>query len=319
MADIQGPSTPLGGGPPSPLLDPLTALGLLPPPGFTSVAIPLPRGSLYLRPLDTPRTTPSSSSSSPAAAAAFITASPSSIRPTVGARRRLPAPSKPEPNGAYTLLIVDDNPIQRKIVSKICERWGQPYELAENGQQAVDMYKRNPERYRCILMDLVMPVLDGFEATKQIRAFEEESWNEATSSSSFLSPSSSSSSSLYYTPSFLASTRQTAATAPDGARAPPPEPVRRAVIIALVPGYAITGLRQRIADTGFDLSLSHPLHLGTLSNMLFSGPEANVVSLYGGVDARRLREAGYPLQPGLRKPSTIGQLEVGEVLGMAVV
>jgi hypothetical protein len=53
--------------------------------------------------------------------------------------------------------------------------------------------------------------------------------------------------------------------------------------------------------------------------MLFSGPGMNVVGLYGGVDDSALKDAGYPLQVGRRKPSSIGEKEVSEVLGRAVI
>ncbi|KAM0812749.1 putative Response regulatory domain-containing protein [Seiridium cardinale] len=277
MAEIRTPST----SPTTPLGGPLTSFGLISAPGFSSIAIPIPHGSLYLSPM--------------------VSAEPAPITipvnlPSRGTsnRRLPPPPQKPKSNGAYTLLIVNDNPVDRKILGKICERWGQPYELAENGQEAVDMYKRDPERFRCILMDLVMPIMDGFEATRQIRTYEEESWN--AFSAQFPLPG-------------VRSSRTSRDT---------PKPIRRTVIIALVPSYSVTGLRQRIADTGFDLSFCRPFHLGTMGNMLFSGPGMNVVGLYGGVDDSQLKDAGYPLQIKRRKPSSIGDREVGEALGRAV-
>ncbi|KAH6654526.1 CheY-like superfamily [Truncatella angustata] len=262
------PLAPLGSGA-------LAALGLIPPTGFSSVAIPVPRGSLYLDRVITTEPAP-------------ISSTPSPSQKTAG--RTLPSRLKRAGfNGAFTLLIVNDNPVDRKIFSKICERWGQPYELAENGREAVEIYKREPERFRCILMDLVMPIMDGFEATRRIRDFEEESWD------AFVQASAS----------------------PSQARSAP-APVRRSVIVALVPSYAVSGLQQRIVDTGFDSSICRPYHLATLINMLFSGPGMNVVGLFGGVDDDKLREAGYPLQITRRKPSSIGEKEVGEALGRAV-
>lgn len=141
-----------------------------------------------------------------------------------------------------------------------------------------------------------MPVMDGFEATRRIRALEEESWN-----------------------TFQNCTSTRSRNVSSGPSPSVPEPIRRAVIIALVPSYSVTGVRQRIADTGFDLSICRPFHQGTLCNMLFSGPGMNVVGLYGGVDDSVLQSAGYPLQIKRRKPSSIGEKEVGEVLGRAVI
>ncbi|KAK9418062.1 putative Response regulatory domain-containing protein [Seiridium unicorne] len=294
MAEIRTPST----SPTTPLGGPFTSFGLISAPGFSSIAIPIPHGSLYLSPMVSAEPAP-------------ITI-PVNLPSRATSNRRLPPPpQKPESNGAYTLLIVNDNPVDRKVCCpsnrpshhhtliqavKVAQpTWGQPYELAENGQEAVDMYKRDPERFRCILMDLVMPIMDGFEATRQIRTYEEESWN-AFSSAQFPLPG----------------------VGPSRTSRDTPKPIRRTVIIALVPSYSVTGLRQRIADTGFDLSFCRPFHLGTMGNMLFSGPGMNVVGLYGGVDDSQLKDAGYPLQIKRRKPGSIGDREVGEALGRAV-
>lgn len=52
------------------------------------------------------------------------------------------------------------------------KKQGLPYDTAEDGLQALNRYMENPARYFLILMDMNMPVMDGFESTAKIRAFE---------------------------------------------------------------------------------------------------------------------------------------------------
>ena len=69
----------------------------------------------------------------------------------------------------HHLLLVDDNEINRDIVVVLLENTHISIDCAENGQVGVDMYLRNPGVYDLILMDIQMPIMDGFEATKTIR------------------------------------------------------------------------------------------------------------------------------------------------------
>jgi CheY-like chemotaxis protein len=69
-------------------------------------------------------------------------------------------------------LLVDDNQINLKILSTYMNKLQLPYTTATNGKEAVDQYMQSPQSYICILLDISMPVMDGFEAAKQIRAFE---------------------------------------------------------------------------------------------------------------------------------------------------
>jgi len=68
------------------------------------------------------------------------------------------------------ILLVEDVDINREIVQTILEPTLLKIDCAENGVQAVNMFKENPEKYGMILMDLQMPEMDGYEATKIIRA-----------------------------------------------------------------------------------------------------------------------------------------------------
>lgn len=66
------------------------------------------------------------------------------------------------------VLLVEDNLINIKIAEKILKQWNVIVDTAENGLIAIEKYKTNP--YDIILMDLSMPVMDGYEATAIIRS-----------------------------------------------------------------------------------------------------------------------------------------------------
>ena len=76
--------------------------------------------------------------------------------------------------GGVRLLVAEDNDINWEIANELLSARGFELEWAENGRQCVDMFMENePGYYKAILMDLRMPVMDGYEAAKAIRNLEE--------------------------------------------------------------------------------------------------------------------------------------------------
>jgi len=70
------------------------------------------------------------------------------------------------------ILVVDDDAVNRQLLSIFVKEFGGTAIVASNGKEAVQLYtEHHPD---LVLMDIVMPVMDGIEATRQIRAYEQD-------------------------------------------------------------------------------------------------------------------------------------------------
>ncbi|HDW3268124.1 TPA: response regulator, partial [Enterobacter ludwigii] len=78
----------------------------------------------------------------------------------------------PDSVASLHILVVDDYPPARQTLQQRLESWGHRVSLATQGEEALAMWKAQPARYAAIITDCTMPVMDGYELTRQIREHE---------------------------------------------------------------------------------------------------------------------------------------------------
>ena len=87
------------------------------------------------------------------------------VRASSGASAKLPSQFS-----GLKVLIVEDNIVNQQVAAEILSQEGVKVALANNGQEAVSMLAERPRDFHLVLMDLQMPVMDGYAATRALRS-----------------------------------------------------------------------------------------------------------------------------------------------------
>ena len=79
----------------------------------------------------------------------------------------------PTADEAQTILVVDDNEMNRDVLSRRLEKQGYTIATAENGKRALDLIRQNPRTYDLVLLDIMMPEMDGYQVLEHMNADHE--------------------------------------------------------------------------------------------------------------------------------------------------
>jgi chemotaxis protein histidine kinase CheA/ActR/RegA family two-component response regulator len=134
------------------------------------------RDTLFVAPPSAPATLPASIPAvapTPAVTSTATPVAPAALSSTVavGTRAPLPAASAPAPERGKHVLVVDDSPSVRRVVSNMLKQHGWEVQAARDGVEALELISSQPPA--AVLLDIEMPRMDGYELMATVRAQEQ--------------------------------------------------------------------------------------------------------------------------------------------------
>ncbi len=159
-----------------------------------------------------------------------------------------------EARESFNILLAEDNLINQTLAIKLLETRGHRVTLASNGKEAVAAFKNGD--FDLILMDIQMPKMDGFEATREIRKIEDRSQNSEDRKQE--EPLRVASYELRVKDEKPESTEPATRN---------PQRATRIPIIAMT-AHAMTGDREKCIDAGMDDYVSKPIKPETLFSVI---------------------------------------------------
>ena len=82
------------------------------------------------------------------------------------------APAQPAAQRPH-ILLAEDNPATQQVVRLQLQSMGVDADIVDNGEAALAAHRAAPGRYAAVLMDCLMPIMDGYQATRELRAEED--------------------------------------------------------------------------------------------------------------------------------------------------
>lgn len=102
--------------------------------------------------------------------ACFVVYLPASDGPVSAGRvAQSPPAVQTRPLRAGLILLVDDEPAFRKAATRLLESMGYPVKAVADGVEALEVFRRTPELFKVVLLDLEMPIMDGFDTFHALR------------------------------------------------------------------------------------------------------------------------------------------------------